>query len=314
MTRKIDFGAYFEKLDQENKVAAESAAKKAKFKTENKEGFFTTTLDKEGNATIIFRFLPPKEGETFPYSKKVQHSFEGPNGWFIHDCLKEYNHICPICKSNNGLYASKDDKNISIAKEHKRKPSYVANILIVKNDNAPETVGKVFKLRYKAMFDGLIKEATKSSIDPETGETIAGFNAFDYENGANFIWTICKGKYGPDYTKSKFGKAKKINLNNKPLTDSEINSIDAQLYPLEEYNGTAPEDLEKAFDHMLTLYEKKMGEPLNISIDASLPNLVRKDKIEDSQEETTNNEGKTNTTTIQVEEDGDSFWESVQKD
>ena len=37
MTRKIDFGAYFEKLDQENKVAEESAAKKAKFKTENKE-------------------------------------------------------------------------------------------------------------------------------------------------------------------------------------------------------------------------------------------------------------------------------------
>lgn len=322
--RVINFKDYFTELDKETKQAADSAAKKAKFKTENKEGFFTPTLDKEGNATIILRFLPPKEGEVFPYAKKVQHAFEGPNGWFICDCLKEFNHVCPICKANNALYASKNQENIEIAKKHKRRPSYVANVLIVKNDNAPETIGKVFKLRYKAMFDRFIKDATKDTTDPETGEIIKGFNAFDYETGANFIWMITKGQYGPDYTQSKFSKSKRINLNNKPLSDDEITLIDSQLYSLTEYNGRAPENLDNEYTRIMTLYEKKMGETLNIPIDTNLPKQVEVSShptsdsviskpITPSQPQ----EQKKTTTPVQtevkVETDDDSFWKSVEE-
>jgi hypothetical protein len=317
MTRVVDFGAYFNKLDEENTRAEEFAAKKEKFKTEDKEGFFSPSVDKEGNATIVIRFLPPKEGETFPYSKKVQHTFEGPNGWFICNCLKEFNHDCPICKSNNSLYATKNEGNIVIAKEHKRKPVYVANILVVKNDNAPETVGKVFKLRYKSMFDRFIKEATKDSTDPETGELITGFNAFDYDNGANFIWSICKGKYGPDYSKSKFSKAKRINLNNKPLTDSEITKIDSQLYSLVEYNGTAPEDLDKEYERICNLYEKKIGEKLNISTNANLPkqvDAVKNDEETDQKSEDNSILAKTTPNTVSVEADDEDFWNSVEKE
>lgn len=321
--RVVNFKDYFTKLDTENQQAADAAAKRAKFKTESKEGFFTPTLDKEGNATIIIRFLPPKEGEIFPYAKKVQHAFEGPNGWMICNCLKEFNHVCPICKANNALYASKNQDNINIAKLHKRKPIYAANILIVKNENAPETVGKVFKLHYKAMFDTFIKNATKDSTDPETGEIIKGFNAFDYETGANFIWIIKKGKYGPDYMDSKFSVSKRINLNNKPLSDDEITLIDKQLYPLIEYNGQAPENLDDEYTRIINLYEKKMGEALNIPIDSNLP---KQEMVSSHQTSASNNQGnnlaKSNSdtkvksiqqTTVKVENDDDSFWKSIEE-
>ncbi len=314
MTRVVDFGAYFNKLDEENKKNEEFEAKKLKFKTEDKEGFFSPSVDKEGNATIVIRFLPPKEGETFPYAKKVQHAFEGPNGWFICNCLKEFNHDCPICKANNGLYATKNAENILMAKDHKRKPVYVANILVVKNDNAPETVGKVFKLRYKAMFDGFIKDATKDSTDPESGELITGFNAFDYDKGANFIWSISKGAHGPDYSKSKFSKSKRINLNNKPLTDSEITKIDSQLYSLIEYNGTAPEDLDKEYDRICNLYEKKIGEKLNIVNNSNLPKQVDAKKINEEQDQKSEDSKIVTSNTVSVEKDDDDFWNSVEKD
>lgn len=140
-------------------------------KDEQKQGaderFWKLTVDaktKIGFARI--RFLPAPKGEDIPWVRVWSHGFKGPNGsWFIENCptTRGIQDGCPVCKDNNRLWNSGVESDKVIARNRKRKLSFISNILVVEDPAHPENNGKVFLFRYGKKIHDKIKEL----IEPE---------------------------------------------------------------------------------------------------------------------------------------------------
>ena len=218
MPIKRDFQGYFSQIAHAGNAGT---TEKKSYKVENA---FTPVL-KDGTYEVVMRFLPSHPDEISPFIENRNHMFQLKNGtWFGCDCLSKFGKPCPICDYNRAMwkkYSKEEAKNHTLGKF---KPNYVSNVLIVRNDNAPETEGKVFRFEYKSLVMGLISKAMTDHEDPEEG-IIKGFNPFDWKNGANFIF---KGVQAGKFTKndgSCFGAQKPINRWDRttkkfvPLTD-----------------------------------------------------------------------------------------------
>ena len=260
MPIKRDFEGYFSMIAKAGNAGSDTTKKS--YKVENA---FTPVL-KDGSYEVVMRFLPSHRDEISPFVENRNHMFQLKNGtWFGCDCLSKFGKPCPICDYNRAMwkkYSKEEAKNHTLGKF---KPNYVSNVLIVRNDNAPETEGKVFRFEYKSLVMGLISKAMTDHEDPEEG-IIKGFNPFDWKNGANFIF---KGVQAGKFTKndgSCFGAQKPINRWDRatkkfvPLTDEEIDAIEAQLYTLADCEHK--ESDVRDYNGILESYLKKNGSPL----------------------------------------------------
>jgi hypothetical protein len=146
------------------------------------ERFWSLERDKSGNGMAVIRFLPAPNGEDIPMVRVFSHGFQGKGGWFIENCPTTLGgRKCPVCEANNELWNSGIEDNKKIARDRKRKLSYISNILVVSDPSNRENEGKVFLYKYgKKIFDKL-QEAMNPS-DPDEPK----FNPFDLWQGANF--------------------------------------------------------------------------------------------------------------------------------
>lgn len=143
--------------------------------------FWTLQRDKAGNGYAIVRFLPAVEGEDLPWVRLFSHGFQGKGGWMIENCPTTVGKKCPICEANNELWASGLESNKGIARDRKRKLTYISNILVVSDPSNKENEGKVFLYKYgKKIFDKL-----QEVMNPTTPDD-PKFNPFDFWQGANF--------------------------------------------------------------------------------------------------------------------------------
>lgn len=154
-------------LDKLKKNVAEEASA-GKFAKDD-EGFWQPTVDENGNGFAKIRFLPAKTEDGLPFVKMYSHGFKGPKGkWFIENCPTTLNQECPVCVENSILWNSGIESDKVVARERKRKMSYIANIIVITDAKKPECEGKVFKFKFGAkIFDKL-----KLAMDPpaEFGE------------------------------------------------------------------------------------------------------------------------------------------------
>ena len=188
------------------------------------------------------RFLPCHPSEFAPFVENRTHMFQLQNGsWFGCDCLSKWGKPCPICDYNRMMWKKwgrEEGRNKVLGKF---KPKYVSNVLIVRNPNAPETEGKVF--RY--------------------GEQL----------GANFVFEgVQVGKFTKNDS-SHFGSQKPINKwNGKSfveLTDAEIDEIEKNLYTLADCEHK--ENEVKDYQQILDAYLAKNGAPLFEGTAANTP-------------------------------------------
>jgi hypothetical protein len=219
-----------------NKIKEDIIKSETKTKSFEKDTrFWTPTVDKDKNATVLMRFLPDQNGEL--WSKYYSHAFnfmvDGQKKWWIRNCINTfgYDKDCPICKKNMELWNSSFESDKAIASTRKRKESYVSNVLIIQNKNKPEEEGKVFFYKFgKKIFEKIksrIVPADKDKEDPDFLE----FNPYHPLEGATFKLK-CKqqGDY-PNYDDSEFSIC-------KPLFDGNEKKIQAVLdscYDLAEF-------------------------------------------------------------------------------
>ena len=85
---------------------------------------------------------------------------------------------CPICKLNGQIW----DSNKRLAQNQKRRLSFYANILILKDPLCTENEGKVFKFRYGVK----LQEKIMDQIAPQDDGMSEPVPIFDYNLGANF--------------------------------------------------------------------------------------------------------------------------------
>tara|TARA_Y100000310_G_scaffold297419_1_gene330414 strand:+ start:238 stop:1140 length:903 start_codon:yes stop_codon:yes gene_type:complete len=161
--------------------------------------FWRPELDKSSNGYAIIRFLPAVDGEDIPWARLFNHGFKGPGGWLIDNCPTTIGGKCPICEANSLLWNSGIESDKDIARNRKRKLSYISNIMVVSDPANPQNEGKVFLYKYgKKIFDKINEAMNPEFADEEP------INPFDFWNGANFKLKVRKVAGFINYDKSEF--------------------------------------------------------------------------------------------------------------
>lgn len=161
--------------------------------------YWNPSVDKTGNGFAIIRFLPAVADEDMPFQKIFTHSFSNDGRWLIENCPVTIGQDCPICKENNRFWKTGDKLKIEVAKLHKRKTHYHANILVISDPKNPDNEGKVFLFK----FGPKIFEKISAAIDPQFEDEEA-FDPFDFWTGADFKLKIRNVEGYRNYDRSEF--------------------------------------------------------------------------------------------------------------
>ena len=225
-------GSNLERLSEElNKISKGSESYKD-------DRFWRPELDKSSNGYAVIRFLPPVEGEDVPWSRLFSHGFQGKGGWFIENCPTTIGGKCPLCEVNNDLWNSGLESDKDIARQRKRKLSYISNILVVSDPANPQNEGKIFLYKYgKKIFDK-INEAMNPEFEDESP-----VNPFDFWEGANFKLKVRKVAGYINYDKSEFESASQLHGGD----DAALEELWKNQYPLKEF--TDPSNF-KSYDEL----------------------------------------------------------------
>lgn len=162
--------------------------------------FWKAETDKTGNGYAEIRFLPAPDGEDLPWARVWSHGFRGPGGWYIENSLTTIGLKDPVSEMNNLLWESGSDKDKAIARDRKRRLSYISNVLVISDPKNPQNEGKVFLFKYGAKIFEKINDKMNPKFDDEKP-----INPFDFWQGCNFKLkaTIGDGGY-VNYEKSSF--------------------------------------------------------------------------------------------------------------
>lgn len=150
--------------------------------------FWKAAVDKAGNGSAIIRFLPARDDDELPWVKLYSHGFQGPTGkWYIENCLTTIGQTDPVVEHCNELWNSGMESDKKIVGQRKRRLSYIANVLVIKDPANPENEGKVKLFKFgKKLFDK-IKDKLQPIYEDETPVDV--FNPWE---GANFRLRIAK--------------------------------------------------------------------------------------------------------------------------
>jgi len=202
--------------------------------------------DKTGNGYAEIRFLPAPDGEDLPWARVWHHGFRGPGGWYIENSLTTIGLKDPVSEMNSMLWNTGSDKDKAIARDRKRKLSYISNILVVSDPANRDNEGKVFLFKYgKKIFDKL-QEAMNPS-DPDEPK----FNPFDFWKGANFKLKAHMDSGYVSYEKSGFSAP-------APLfegDDAKLEALWKKEYALKEF---VAEDQFKSYEELSTRFSQVM--------------------------------------------------------
>ena len=111
--------------------------------------FWKATVDKAGNGSAIIRFLPARDDDELPWVKLYSHGFQGPTGkWYIENCLTTIGQSDPVVEHCNELWNSGLEEDKKTVGKRKRRLSYNANVLVIKDPSNPENEGKVKQFKF----------------------------------------------------------------------------------------------------------------------------------------------------------------------
>lgn len=196
----------------------------AQAKSYNDERYWQPTVDKAKNGSAVIRLLPTSPSDlelnedALPFVKYYDHNFKGPGGWYIEKCLTTLGQADPCAEENNRLWNTKIEANQNLARNRKRNTRYISNVLVVSDPNNPETEGNVYLFRYGPKLYEKFQAAMAGDEDT------AGFNPWDFWEGANFrikIKTTKDNKTGNtfrNYDDSKFAPCSVVATDEDELT------------------------------------------------------------------------------------------------
>ena len=209
------------------------------FDNSKDDRYWYPNVDKAGNGYAVIRFLPAPGDEDMPFIRMFNHGFKGPTGsWLIENCptSKGASHKCPVCEANSELWNSGLESDKTIARERKRKLTFISNVLVITDHQNPENEGKVFLFKYgKRIFDKLNEAMNPQFADEKP------MNPFDLWVGANFKLKIRNVEGYRNYDKSEFNTSQALG------GDEEMEKIWKQAHSLQEF--LAPSNF-KSYDEL----------------------------------------------------------------
>ena len=240
----------------------ESAEKKNSYQDDR---FWKPTLDKASNGMAVFRFLPAPENEDMPWAKLYTHAFKVGGRWYIENSRTTIGEKDPVSEMNSELWNSGLESDKDIARDRKRKLSYISNILVLKDPGAPENEGKVFLYKYGVKIFNKIQEAMQPEFDDEDP-----INPFDYWAGANFKLKVRKVGGYINYDKSEFESPSELLGGD----DAKLEELWKTQHSLQAF--VAPDQF-KTYDEL----KKKLQEVVGDDIRATESDFVSQKTVED---------------------------------
>ena len=254
-----DLSKITQELDKLNKGGAES------YKDDR---FWKPELDQASNGFAVIRFLPVVDGEDVPWARVFSHGFQGKGGWFIENCPTTLGKKCPVCEANNELWNSGIEDDKTVARDRKRKLSYVANIYVVSDPKHPENEGKIFLFKFgKKIFDKIMEK-----IQPEFPDD-QPVNVFDFWQGANFKLKIRKVAGYINYDKSEFEESSALLGGD----DAKLEELWKKQHALKEFSN--PENF-KSYDEL----KSKMESVLKGGTEGKAKTAEQMEEIEDAEQ------------------------------
>ena len=240
----------------------ETAEKKNSYQDDR---FWKPTLDKASNGMAVFRFLPAPENEDMPWAKLYTHAFKVGGRWYIENSRTTIGEKDPVSEMNSELWNSGLESDKDIARDRKRKLSYISNILVLKDPGAPENEGKVFLYKYGVKIFNKIQEAMQPEFDDEDP-----INPFDYWAGANFKLKVRKVGGYINYDKSEFESPSELLGGD----DTKLEELWKTQHSLQAF--VAPDQF-KTYDEL----KKKLQEVVGDDIRATESDFVSQKTAED---------------------------------
>jgi len=256
--------------------------------------FWRPELDKAGNGFAVIRFLPAADGEDIPWVKLYNHGFKGPGGWFIENSLTTLGQKDPVSEMNSRLWNSGVESDKDIARQRKRRLSYISNILVVSDPANPQNEGKIFLYKYgKKIFDKI-----QEAMNPEFQDEEA-VNPFDYWKGANFKLKVRKVSGFVNYDKSEFESASALHDGD----DEKLETLWKTQYKLDEF---VSESNFKSYDEL----KARLDEVLR-GDDRGGATTAESDSVENTTQEESASEGEESPTSVGEETDAMSYFNQL---
>lgn len=214
------------------------------------ERFWKLSVDaKTGIGYAKLRFLPAPKNEDIPWVRLFSHGFQGPAGsWFIENCPTTLDgRACPVCKNNNLLWNSGIESDKNVARDRKRKLTFISNVLVLEDAAHPENVGKVFLFKYGKKIHAKIMEL----LEPQFPDQ-APANPFDFWEGCDFKLKSQKVGGFQNYDRSEFTSSSEL----FPGDDQAKEDIWAKEYSLSEFTN---EDQFKDFAELSTRLSRALS-------------------------------------------------------
>lgn len=209
--------------------------------------FWYPVRDSQGNGYAVIRFLPEPNGEDFPYVYYWHHGFKGPGGWYIENSLTTLKQDDPVTEMNSVLWNAGNDEYKQIARDRKRRLTYVSNILVLQDPKTPENEGKVFLFKYGKKIHDMIKDCLRPEFEDEEP-----LNPFDFWDGADFKLKIRKVDGQTNYDKSEFEKP-------SPLFDGDEGKLEEVYGAMHSLQQFVQPDNFKSYDALKQRRDKVIG-------------------------------------------------------
>lgn len=170
-------------------------------------------MGKDGTGYAVIRLLPGPNPDKTPWVRMYDHGFQGPTGkWYIENSLTTIGQKDPVSEYNATLWNSGIESNKDVARKQKRRTSYFANALILKDPENPEHEGQVKMFRFgQKIFDKIM-----SVMQPEFADDTP-VNPFDMIEGANFRIKIKIVSGYWNYDSSEFEKPSVLSEDNSKM-------------------------------------------------------------------------------------------------
>lgn len=192
--------------------------------------FWTPTINADGNASAIIRFLPPSPNEDFSVVHYYDHYFEGPGGFYSEICPTSIKgKKCPLCDANSELWQEGSKKSKDLASLRKRRLHFVTNILVIRDKAKPENEGKVFLWKFGSKLWTKIETASKPQFEGE--DPINPFNLWapiGLSGEDKIEWIKKKGPPGANF---------RVNVTTAEFTNSQNKKIKYNNYDASRFDA-----------------------------------------------------------------------------
>ena len=264
-------------------------------------------MGSDNTGYAVVRFLPGSDVSKTPWVRVYDHGFQGPSGkWYIENSLTTIGQKDPVSEYNSRLWNNGTESGKEQARKQKRRTSYYANVLVIKDPNNPENEGKV-KL-YK--FGQKIFDKVMVAMQPEFADEDP-VNPFDLFEGANFRIKIkMVGGYW-NYDASDFERP-------SPLSEDEA-KLEQVFNAQHDVHSLIADDQFKSYEELQQKLNEVLGEGPSTQerqVQRDVQSQEEKSEFDDYfKTDTTTSEGSTTSSDTSTDDDDlESYFKNLAAD